>query len=768
METNRFGGFVNAILRHPKRVILLTLLAALTLAVGMGRLSFTNEFRVYFSNDNPQLAALERMEADYGKQDAVFYYVRNPQGDLFNEEYLSLIHDLTEAGWLLPYAERVNSITNFQHTEARGDDLSTHYILRDKADLSTQKIAWIKQVILNEPTLVDNAIARDGSATGVAIRLRLPDDNKKAPDEAVKAARELQTKMRAAYPDALILLAGSATSGVVLGEAVAQDMESLVGLSYAILILGLIILLRSTMGMIITVLLVTFAIVATMGTYGWMGATLTPVAGWVPSIVMTIAVADAVHILISYYHALNEGLSRDDAIREAMRINLNPVFITSLTTIIGVLCLNFSDSPPYRDLGNMVALGVFYAWLLSMTLLPAILAAFPVGRAREQDFRIRIIDKVADFVITRRKVLLIVTVLWTALAALFVPRNELTERWHEYFDDSFEQRRTIDEINQRVSGVHGIRYLLDTGEDNGIHDPRYLQTLEAFADWLRAQPGVAHVSSIADVHKRINKNMHGGDPAWYRLPEERTLAAQYFLLYEMGLPPELNMDDTVNYNRSGSLFRVLIHKTHSEAILDLDNRARAWLQQNAGDIQFSEGTGMDIIFGYINHRNIRQLLKGTLLALVLISFVLIFALRSVRLGLISLVPNLIPATLAYGTWGLLIGRVDLSASVVICMSLGIVVDDTVHFLSKYLRARREKDLDIEQAIRYAFRTVGVALTITTIVLVAGFLVLVSSHLSPTWISGLLMAITLSYALLADFFFLPPLLMMLDRRGYARQ
>jgi hypothetical protein len=128
---------------------------------------------------------------------------------------------------------------------------------------------------------------------------------------------------------------------------------------------------------------------------------------------------------------------------------------------------------------------------------------------------------------------------------------------------------------------------------------------------------------------------------------------------------------------------------------------------------------------------------------------------------------LIPAALAYGTWGLFVGRIDLSASIVICMSLGIVVEDTVHFLSKYLRARREQQLNIEEGIRYAFHTVGVALTITTVVLVAGFLVLVASHFSPTWTSGLLLALTLSYALLADFFFLPPLLMILDRRGYAK-
>ena len=760
-------SYVNWLLKQYKIVLVVVVVCVVAMASGMQRLSFTNDFRIYFSEENPQLAALETMEETYGKQDTIYFFISTKQGDLFSREHLSLIHDLTEAAWYLPYADRVNSITNFQYTEANEDELTTDYILRNNAELTNDKIAWIKRTILDEPTLVNHVISADGSVTGVVARLRLPDDKAKAPDETVKAARELVTDMRTAYPNATITLGGSTTAGVVLGEAVGQDMEHLVGLSYGILIVGLLLLLRSFLGMIVTVLVVTFSIAATMGTYGWFGVTLTPVAGWVPSVVMTIAVADSVHILITYYHNLDRGMDRLEAIREAMRINVSPVFVTSLTTIIGVLCLNFSDSPPYRDLGNMVALGVFYAWVLSMTMLPAILAWLNIGKRRPSDFKFKLIDNVASFVIKRRRVLLVGMGLWSVVAASFIPRNELTERWHEYFDDTFEQRNTIEQIDQRMTGVHSIRYLLDTGEDNGIHDPEYLQTLEAFADWYRQQPGVAYVESIVDVQKRLNKNMHGGDPAWYKLPQSRELAAQYFLLYEIGLPRELSLDDTVNYNRSGSLFRVLIHKTHSEAILDLDNRARQWLQQNASHIQFSEGTGIDIIFGYINHRNIQQLLKGTLLALVLISFVLIFALRSVRLGLISLVPNLIPAALAYGTWGLFVGRVDLSASIVICMSLGIVVDDTVHFLSKYLRARREQQLNIEEGIRYAFHTVGVALTITTIVLVAGFLVLVASHFSPTWVSGLLLAITLSYALLADFFFLPPLLMVLDRRGYAK-
>jgi hypothetical protein len=458
-------------------------------------------------------------------------------------------------------------------------------------------------------------------------------------------------------------------------------------------------------------------------------------------------------------------MERHDALRESLRINLNPVFITSLTTIIGVLCLNFSDSPPFQDLGNMVALGVFIAFILSMTFLPALIIWLSIKKSRITSNENTWMDNFANGVILYRRKILISMSIFVFIIIGFIPNNELTEQWHNYFDQSFEIRNTIDGINEKLSGVHYLRYVIDSGEENGIHEPDYLNTLENFTLWLRQQNKVAYVSSLTDISKRLNKNLHENKESWYRVPDNRPLAAQLFLLYETGLPRELNLDDLVNHNRSTTLVTIIVHKTDSEFLLDLDRRAQTWLKTYAAKYKTSEATGLDMIFAHINHRNIRSLLKGTLVALVLISLVLIIALQSVRLGLISLVPNLVPAGLAYGTWGIFIGKIDLSASIVICMSLGIVVDDTVHFLSKYLRARREKGYDVNEGMRYAFNTVGVALVITTAVLVSGFLVLATSHFSPTWVSGLLLAITLSYALLTDFLLLPPLLSVLDSKLY---
>lgn len=757
--------YTNYLIHHHKFVIFISFLLVVAAGIGLKNLKTTSDFRVYFSEDNPQLVAFEELERTYGKQDSLVFFLQPKNKNIFNRENLTLITELTDKSWLLPFAVRVNSLTNYQHTIVEGDNLFTDYLLEDSSTLTPTKIAEIKNIALNEPSLVNFLTDKSGQVTVIQVRLNLPKEKSAANAEIIKAARELRQVFAERYPTINISLGGSAAAGVSLGEAVARDMSTLVIGSYVIIIIALLILLRSLRGMVATLLLITFSIVITMGIYGWFNYTLAPVAGWVPSIIMTIAVADSVHILISYFHSLRHGMDRHDALRESIRINLNPVFITSITTIIGVLCLNYSDSPPFRDLGNMVALGVFIAFVLSLTFLPAFISLLSIKKSNIDQNNKNLMDNFANWVILNRRSLLITLFVFTVVIASFIPKNTLTEEWHHYFDPSFEIRNTIEGINKSLTGVHYLRYIIDSNEENGIHEPNYLNTLENFTIWARQQDKVAYVSSLTDISKRLNKNLHQNKDSYYRVPDNRPLAAQLFLLYETGLPRELNLDDLVNHNRSSTLVTIVVHKTDSEFLLDIDRKAQNWLQTNAIKYKTSEATGLDMIFAHINHRNIRSILKGTLVALVLISFVLIIALQSIRLGLISLIPNLIPAALAYGTWGIFVGKIDMSASIVICMSLGIVVDDTVHFLSKYLRARREKNYDVNEGMRYAFNTVGVALLITTAVLVSGFSVLALSPFSPTWVSGLLLAITLSYALLTDFLLLPPLLSVFDSKLY---
>jgi predicted RND superfamily exporter protein len=741
----------------------------MALGFGVTKLTFTSDFRSYFGPDNPQLIAFENMEENFSKQDSLFFYIRSKNNNLFSHDGLSLISEFTDQSWKLPHSQRVDSLQNYQHTKVEDDDLYIDYLYESPKELSKDDMANIKNIVLNEPTLINNLISEDASATGVGIRLALPDGNtSEASKEAVAAARILADKLRPLYPDFQILVGGSVTSNVTMGEAIEQDLQTLLLLAYLIKIIIMLALLRTFSGMLLTLLLITFSVTGTMGFFGWIGTIMTPPTGFVPTAIMTIAVADTIHILVSYYYELNQGKRKHDAIKESLRINFSPVFITSITTMIGVLCLNTSDSPPYRDMGNMIAVGVLLAWFYSITFLPAFLALIPAPKGKYQKERpVTFMTRFANFVVKRYLILLFVTGFTVIAVGSQISRNEITERWHEFFDDSFEVRQTTKAVDKDLGGLHRLFFVMDSGVKNGINNPAYLQQINDFSSWLMTQHGVSHVDTLTDIIKRLNKNLHNNEEQWYRIPESADLAAQYLFLYELSLPVGLGLNDTISHDRSTIRLSAVLKGTDSAAILDLEARALSWLNENAPAIKTKESTGLDIVFANLTLRNVQAMLGGTAFAFLLISILMIIALRSVKIGLISLIPNIMPALLAYGLWGLLSGKVDTAVSVVVCLSLGIVVDDTVHFLSKYQRARQEKGFDAPEAIKYAFNTVGVALLVTSVILVGGFSVMQASHFHPSQQMGQLLAITIAVALLIDFLFLPPLLMLLDKRKYPK-
>jgi uncharacterized protein len=278
-----------------------------------------------------------------------------------------------------------------------------------------------------------------------------------------------------------------------------------------------------------------------------------------------------------------------------------------------------------------------------------------------------------------------------------------------------------------LTGFNFIEYSLSAGTSGGIAAPVYLHTVETFAQWYRQQPKVRHVYAYTDVLKRLHQNMHGDDPAWYRLPEQRDLAAQYVLVYESSLPVGLDVNDHINVDKSATLFRVILDSITTNEMLDLEERALTWLHTHAPPSMHEPGSGQSLVFAHISARNIRGLLVSTVVELVLISLMLIVGLRSVTFGLLSLIPNLIPAAMAYGLWGFAVGRIGLGLSIVVGITLGIVVDDTIYVMSTYMQARRTQGLPPAEAIRYTFAHVGMAVWFASLILIAGFAVLIFSN-----------------------------------------
>lgn len=747
-----FGEWV---IRWRWPILILSLLATLGLTSGGRFLSFRADYRVFFGEDNPQLLDFDALQNIYAKEDNLMYVLAPKDGDVFSPNCREAVKWLTERCWEeMPYSTRVDSLANFAHTEGTEDDL----IVRDLGEVEAEKA---RAFALQEPLLLHRLISPDAKITGVNTTFQLPGKNIAELDEVFLVVNDLERRFREKYPDFEVYQTGILPLNRAFGESSKHDMMTLVPLMYLLLMVTMVISLRSFGGTVLTVLVIGMSAAAAMGFAGWLGIAITPQSAIAPTMILTMAIADSIHILIPLLGLMRQGWSKEKALAESVRINLLPVFITSLTTALGFLSMNFSDAPPLHDLGNISSFGVLWAFLLSVFFLPAAVAILPLKVKPAPAQQSTVMERFGDWVVQHYRALLWGSGLVFLGVAAFVPANDLNDEFVKYFSPNIRFRRDADFTTEHLTGIYTINYSLESGRSNGVADPDYLIQLDRFAEWLRQQPDVIHVNTLSDTFKRLNKNMHADDPAQYLLPQSSELTSQYLLLYEMSLPYGLDLNNQINVDRSATRLTVTLGSVTSRRMRELAAQGTRWLEENAPHLA-SSGVGPALMFAYISERNINGMLGGTTAALVGISFVLMLALRSFKYGAISLLPNLLPAAVAFGFWGIFVGQVGMGLSVVTAMTLGIVVDDTVHFLSKYLRARREKQLSAADAVRFAFSSVGSALVATSAILVAGFLVLSSSDFAQNSDMGQMAAITIVVALAADFLFLPPLLITIDQ------
>jgi predicted RND superfamily exporter protein len=756
----QIGEFV---IRKKWWILFIAIIIGLITTAGTQFLSFNNDTRVFFSEKNPQLQALEELENTYNKISSVFFAIAPRDGDVFTKVTLAAVEQLTENSWQIPHSTRVNSITNFQYTFVEDDDLLVENLVQNANSMSKTDVDRIRKMALSEPQLVNTLLSPSGHATGISVDIILPGKSIKETPEVAAYVRDMADQFREENTQIDIYLTGTILSDTAFGEISQRDMSTLTPLMFLMLLIIAGFALRSFTGFFSTLIIIVTSMLTGMGLAGWTGISLTSASAVAPTIILTLALADSIHILTTMFQQMRQGKSKSKAIVESLRINFKPVFITSVTTAIGFLSMNFSDAPPFRDLGNIVAMGVIAAFMYSIFFLPSLMAVLPIRLKTRNYVRHSFLNNLSNVLINKRKVVFWGMSIAIVLLITGISSIEFNDQFIKYFSEEIDIRRAADFVEINLRGGDEIQYSLKSGETGGISDPEYLKTIEEFAEWYRNQSKVVHVATITDIMKRLNRDMNGGDEFYYRIPESRELAAQYLLVYEMSLPFGHDLNNQINVDKSATRMIVSLKDVNTNELKEMDKKARHWLRVNASEKMNTYGSGLSIIWAHISERNINSMLGAALGALLLISAILIFALRSFKLGLLSLIPNLAPAFMAFGIWGLIVGRVGLGLSIIASMTLGIVVDDTVHFMSKYLRARRENHMNPQNAVRYSFKTVGTALWVTSFALVAGFMILTFSDYKMTSDMGLMSAITITLALVLDFIYLPVLLIKLEEK-----
>ncbi|WP_390336200.1 efflux RND transporter permease subunit [Veronia pacifica] len=755
--------------QFPWMVLIGVLICVGISSFGAKNLYFRGGYKVFFDDNSPELIAIDNMQNRFtANNQGIGIVVYNPNGDIYNKTTLNIIKEITEKGWTLPFVTRSESLANYQHTQVEGDDLRVNPLIGDDNALSEQDIAFIKQVVKSSPNLNGGYISSDGQLALITLAMKLPvnDDVSGHITEIIEHVDRLIADVQPKNPSLIFFKSGAVSFENAFFNAAVNDATFLIPLMFVIVIIFLSLLLKSFHFVFATMTVLVGSVLVSMGLLGWVGHFLSNLTMGIPILLLTLAVADCVHIITGYINGLHQGKSQREAISYSLELNFVALLVTSVTTSFGFLMMNASASPLLVDFGNLAACGVMVAFILSITLLPALLAILPIKvSASESDVKDNTMLKLSSWVIAHHKKVLPISVLIVLTGGFLMSKNQLNDELVKYFKPGSEFRDSVDFLDDRL-GNSTMSVVIETGKAQGITQVEFLSTLDDFIRWLDEQPEVNFVFSFTDVVKRINQNMNGGDETFYRVPDNDQLAAQYLLLYEMSLPYGLDLNNDTDISKSAVKVPMLLRSLGSKEMQNFEKRVENWLATNASQYEFKI-SDLSVLFAHIGETNLDSMLMTLPIALVVISALLIMALRSWHLGLLSLIPNCSPIIVGFGVWYLVYGEVNLAVSVVISMTLGIVVDDTVHFLSKYQTARREGKT-VEEGIQYAFVTVGKALWVTTAVLGSGFAILAFSEFIPNASLGTLSSVVVVAALLGDFFMLPALLLLIDKKPYKQK
>ncbi|WMS43347.1 efflux RND transporter permease subunit [Acuticoccus sp. MNP-M23] len=726
-------AFARWITRYRLLVVLAWLIAAVLVAAGGDRIRTDPDVLVYFDPAKPERQAFDAVEARFGQAREVVSLVVPDRGDVFAPRYLRTLADLEVRSLARPEVAAVRSPLGETGLSAAA------VLAADDATLANAA-ARLKEAANRGDGAIAAVIPQDGSVAAVAAIVPAALGN--ASSRQIAAAHAaLRDAVAKNLPGADILQTGRIPIDDAFLRESQEGVENYalaqIGVLSAILVLAL-----GSVTLAATVIaLVMVTLTGSTGTLGWLGITVNGISSTAPVVLMGLVVATAIHVAMAWQEALRSGATRIDALALAIDRNAKPVVLSVVTTLVSFLTLNLAEAPPFRDLGNIVAVGLIGVLALTFTLLPALLALVPQSFGRHR----RVLEQAlgalgAGAARHRRSVILGGFAAFLAGGA-GIWSIKVDDTFSHYFDQRYEIRRATDLFETKLSGTTIIDLVVDAGAPGAAFTPEALDRLAAVDRWLGARPEVARVDSLAAL--RTDTEARGAPPS------PNILASAAAQMVEAGAPRLAGAD--------GREVRtsVVLRGVSSRQTLAFADALRTEAATLFGPASVTV-TGLPILSAQLSLGSARAMVVGIVVALVAISLILFLTLRDWRLGLVSLLPNVLPVMLAFGIWGFLVGEISFAATVVAALTYGLVVDDTVHLLAKYQRYGREIGPGPE-ALRRAFRSVGVAVVATSLALGASFMPFAMSGFLVNRHFGALTAITLIAAMVADLVLLPAFL-----------
>lgn len=745
------------IVNHPKKHILWVVLLFLSFLPGL--LSFEEKYdvRIWFRDSDEHIKTLNQFERQFGNDENIVIALRSEQG-IFTKDSLEMIHEITEKLWLVPEVLRVDSLTNYQITRVEQDDLYVEDFLYDDVNWTEVDLEAKKEEALSHRVIPHYLVSEDGLNAMIFARLVPTLDGSPNYANIVNASREIIASYedRPGYEFHLI---GEAAVNDAFREVSNHDTAFILPLLILLIVIYLLFAFRSVVAVTLPLIVTTMALLMSFGLCFMVGYSYNQILSILPAIVIAISIADSVHIIVTFFQYLGKGKTAKEATLVSLEKNLIPTILTTLSTMIGFLGLTVTELLPIRELGVLSAAGALFAWIATLFLVAPILSLshfkVPEHFKKMKDiqsasvFATRYIETIKKFkwpIVSFFTIIILVSAYLTSLV-------RINSNPYDYFTDNIEIRHANKFIENTFGGNSGPELLIESGSPDGVKNVEFLKKVEKLKDWINSRDYVNKTIDIVDVIKEMNQNMNQGDPEFYKLPESQKHVAEYLFLYSMSLPQGMDMTNRVSLDYEAMRISVLW------SIFD----TRGWLkhvaeiEEKADELNLSvKSTGKFLLFQRMTDYVVMTFFQSVIMALFFVAILMTILFRSLKLGLLSLVPNILP--LFFGGAFMYLMDIDLNigSAIVASVCLGIAVDDTIHFLSHYYK-QRALGLSRVDAMSNIMTYTGSALLFTTTILVSGFSLYLLADFIPSVNFGQLCAVVLTGALAVDLIYLPALL-----------
>jgi len=752
-------SFIDFLLKRRHFLAIACVILGAALTWGMTKSGLDGTFGSILSEDDPYKAEVDEAREDFPPSTSVLFAFQTDT-DVFNLEALGAINALTQRYTEVQSAISVGSLMNRRLNAEDADRLDRDYLLPEFEDLASADLAQIKQVATNDSDLTKSMLAPEGDMALATIKYKAPKDDQQTRLSIARSVVALRDSLREQYPDVGIYILGSVLFELDSYNAQIKDSKYLSPL-VMLTCIGLLWFCLRSLSFSLCLFAVAFSTIGmTVGTWGWTGIAFNQISSLAPLVVLVIAIADGIHIVSVYSQGLTAGKTKMDAMRESLAINIQPVTLATITTAMGFLSLNYCSSPGIYGFGNIVAIGVCWAYLVTLALLPTLILWLPASKAAKPLGVHGFISIVSDLVAKRPGLLLSIGTVLIAVTLAMLPLNKVDFDRYSFIDQESDFHHVITALREKIGNDQSLAYSIDSGTYYGITEPEFLKQVDVFSKWLEEQPEASFVTSYTDYLRSRNVSEHDDDDKWDRLPLDKLQVIDYLVGYQLVQEIEPNLEPIFNSDYSAIRLMVGTSNLTNRQLLAFNERIDNWIAQNVAPSYRVLHGDRNILFARLDRAITVELMQGFTLSFVLITLTLLIGLKSVRYGLLSIMPNLFPATIVFGFWGLFIGQVSPYVLMLFSISIGLVVDDSVHILSKYISAKRDGKSP-EAAVSYSLDKAGSAITITTLSLAVGTFILVFSNTFYFQNVALLLTPIIVAALLLDLLFLPPLLMRVD-------